>query len=98
MPYIKSEDRKRIMRTEIGSFVPANAGELQYAIAEMIHGYHMNHGFNYQMSNNMMGALVGAQQEYYREVVAPYEEIKKRDNGPVYELHNYQSPLTTVKY
>lgn len=93
MPYITKDDRKKIMNTTIGSFVPKNAGELQYAIAEMIHGYHANMGLNYQKCNDMMGALAGAQMEYYRKVVAPYEEYKINDNGPVYmPISEYPAP------
>jgi len=32
-----------------------------------------------------MGALAGAQQEFYREVVAVYEDYKLQENGSVYD-------------
>lgn len=84
MPYIKQEDRKRINSVAIGNWVPRNAGELQYVIAEFIDKYIDRNGINYQHCNDMVGALDGASKEFYRVVVAPYEEVKIKENGPVY--------------
>lgn len=38
----------------------------------------------YQDHNDVMGALEGAKQEYYRRIVAPYENEKIKENGDVY--------------
>jgi hypothetical protein len=40
--------------------------------------------YNYQTLNDVMGALAGAQMEFYRKVVAPYENKKEIINGSVY--------------
>jgi hypothetical protein len=40
--------------------------------------------FNYQTCNDVMGALTGANMEFYRRFVADYEDTKIRDNGDVY--------------
>jgi hypothetical protein len=102
MPYIKTAARKGINDLKVSEFTPNNAGELQWVIAEFIHAYLMEKGLSYQNCNDMMGALAGAQLEFYREVVAPYENIKKQENGPVYmHISEYQASkdfLTTVKY
>ncbi len=84
MPYIKEFNRDVIDENPVGLFTPANAGELQYVIAEFMHRYILNKGLCYQTCNDMMGALTGAQAEFYRKVVAPYEDIKIQENGPVY--------------
>ena len=85
MPYIKQEARKGIMKLTLDELVPNNGGELQYIIAELIHAYLMEKGLNYQHCQDMLGALSGAQTEFYRCVVAPYEDQKIIENGPVYD-------------
>ena len=77
-PYIKQEERETIrLRME-------NAGHLQYIIATLVEDYVRRTGLNYQTCNNVMGALTGAQLEFYRRVVAPYEDKKIKDNGDVF--------------
>lgn len=93
MPYIKKQDRKRIVQCgDFGGDVADvairvehiyNAGELQYAIAEMIKEYIETKGLQYQTCNDIMGALAGAQMEFYRRTVAPYEDTKIDENGDV---------------
>lgn len=36
---------------------------------------------NYRKMNEVMGVLECVKQEYYRKVVAPYEEVKEKENG-----------------
>ena len=86
MPYITKEDRNTFMFVEsaIESHPPRTAGEMQYLIAVMIHHYIKYGGLNYQQCNDVMGALTGAQLEFYRRFVADYEDTKIRDNGDVY--------------
>jgi hypothetical protein len=49
----------------------------------MIKSYIERKGLNYQHCNDIMGALAGAQMEFYRKVVEPYEEEKEKINGPI---------------
>jgi hypothetical protein len=97
MPYIKPERRYQIC--ESGKYIDMrkieNAGDLQYAIAELIHHFLLcSPGkFNYQKCNDVMGALNGANQEFYRVVVAPYEDAKISENGSVYCLDRYTNPV-----
>ena len=79
MPYIPKEDREYLA----GSGVPTNAGHLNYRITLLIKEYVEHHGLNYQTCNDIMGALTGAQQEFYRRTVAPYEDEKIKSNGDV---------------
>jgi len=86
MPYINKEDRNNFMFVEsaIEDNPPRTAGEMQYLIAIMIHHYVKYKGLRYQTCNDIMGALTGANMEFYRRFVAEYEDSKIRDNGDVY--------------
>ena len=91
MPYINKEKRKDIfLSTEDGNAFDAivlesieSAGDLQYAMAVMFKDYIKRNGLNYQHCNDIMGALAGAQIEFYRRTVAPYEDHKINENGDV---------------
>jgi hypothetical protein len=89
MPYLRQEEKSVINNCFVGSFCPENAGQLQYAIAQMIDNYHLKYGRNYRNCNEIMGALNGANQEYYRRVVAPYEDTKIHSNGDCYSIGSY---------
>ena len=97
MPYISSERRRGINEIELRAdgikWIPSNAGDLQYVIAEFIHNYISDKGLNYQHCNDMLGALSGAHSEFYRQVVAPYENQKIIENGDVYsQINEYPKP------
>ena len=80
MPYITKEAREELYDRD-----PENAGELQYLIAMMMSDYISDKDqYDYQTLNDVKGALAGAQQEFYRKIVAPYEEKKELLNGSVY--------------
>jgi len=92
MPYINQEDRFNIHLTkEQGNDFEAivvdeleTAGDLQYAMAVLFKSYIERKGLRYQQCNDIMGALAGAQMEFYRKVVGPYESKKESENGGVY--------------
>jgi len=84
MPYIKQEKRKEIINEDLVRLQACDcAGDIQYVIALMIKSYVRRKHLNYQTCNDIMGALVGAQQEFYRRVVAPYEKEKIEENGDI---------------
>lgn len=93
MPYINAERRDKLYD---GKYFKVdaieNAGDIQYAIAEIV-DFYLRYGpgkFNYQKCNDVMGALAGAQQEFYARVVEPYEKLKIKENGGVYyDLSGY---------
>jgi len=85
MPYIKQEDRLdyeelEIVLEEVGI---DNPGALQYCIALLIKEYMLTHDMRYATCNDVLGALAGAQAEYYRRVVAPYEDQCIDRNGDI---------------
>jgi hypothetical protein len=91
MPYINPSERVEIDEL-IEGFVPADGGELQYAIARMVNSYYervdyeSESGVRYKHMESIMGSLNGAALEHYRCVVAPYEELKINQNGGVYDV------------
>ena len=92
MPYIRSEDRAKFhLHADHGAegikLAADNAGELQYCFALLIKTYLARkgeHNYRYQDLNDVMGALAGAQMEFYRVLVVPYEDDKILTNGGVY--------------
>jgi hypothetical protein len=46
--------------------------------------YVETHGLSYATINDVMGALTGALQEFYRRAAAPYEDEAIDRNGDVY--------------
>ena len=63
-----------------------NPGELNFLITSIVHGYIIGMGLNYGNINEAIGALECAKLEVYRQVVAKYEDKKKRENGAISEL------------
>lgn len=95
MPYIKNENlvdfdgkgRNTTTRQSLDptSFLPAEtSGELNYQITKLIFEYFKGNGGRYQQINDILGALEGAKLEFYRRIVAPYEDKKITENGDVY--------------
>ena len=85
MPYIKEEDRINFneVELELSEAGVKTAGEVQYLIALIVKEYLSDKELRYQQLNDVMGALSGAQQEFYREVVAPYEDRCITKNGEI---------------
>lgn len=82
MPYIKKDDRDRVLVT-----VPETAGELNYAVSQIVSEFVSHKLLNYQTINDVVGALEGAKLEFYRRLAVPYENVKIKENGdlPTYE-------------
>jgi hypothetical protein len=88
MPYIPDLDRANI---NFGG-TPKTAGELNYSFTQKIISYLCAKGLNYQAINDVIGALEGAKLEFYRRIVAPYENQKIISNGDVYQpITDYQT-------
>ena len=81
MPYIKQERRKE-MSNDGGN--AETAGELNYQITIVCKDYVEHKGLSYATINDIIGALEGAKQEFYRRVAAPYEDQKIKENGDIY--------------
>lgn len=84
MPYIKQEDRSKFEDSivDLASKLE-NAGQINYCITKLIHLYIKKKGLNYATLNEVDGALDCCKQELSRTVTAPYEDIKRQENGAV---------------
>lgn len=79
MPYIKQEDRDRVLTGVI-----ENVGELNFFLSVASQSYLLGRGLSYQSINDVIGAFEAAKQEFYRRVAVPYEDMKKNENGDVF--------------
>lgn len=91
MPYITRHRREDITdgdRIELAEI--KFSGELNFAIQLLALAYTKNledytgDPPNYTVYNSVIGAMEAAKEEYYRRVVAPYEDIKIKENGDVF--------------
>lgn len=87
MPYISKKKR-----TDLEARLPVDAGELNYLITQLITDYLRKNGHRYQQINDILGALEGAKLEFYRRVVAGYEDGKMKENGDVYDAACLDKP------
>ena len=84
MPYIKQIQRDVIGPPDMCGV--NTCGELNYKITSIVHQFIKCRGVNYHSINEAVGVLECVKLELYRQVVAKYEDKKKRQNGPVSEL------------
>lgn len=83
MPYLTWKDKEKI---ESGWPV-GTAGELNFAITLLVKEFlagQPKEGKSYEALNAAMGALECCKLELYRRIVAPYEDVKIKENGDVY--------------
>lgn len=64
---------------------PQNPGELNYSLTRVIQTYLDDHGVCYRTFNDITGALTSCGLEFYRRIVAPYEDRKIVQNGDVFK-------------
>lgn len=82
MPYILPQRRAKVLLTDAAE----TAGELNYNFATVVDLYVNTHGLSYQTINDIVGALEGCKAEFQRRIVGPYEDIKRRANGEVFDV------------
>jgi hypothetical protein len=80
MPYIKNRE---FLDRGLHTVFPENTGELNYCLTKMILDY-LGETPNYQKYNDVIGVLQCIIQEIYRRRVAPYEDLKIKENGDIY--------------
>lgn len=80
MPYLTPRDRAYV--DEYSD--PVQPGELTYLLTKVIVRYVSRCGPRFLTFAEVLGALEATKQEFYRRVVAPYEDQKMRENGDVY--------------
>ena len=87
MPYITRNEQAKLERysyTGANPHTPDNAGELTYIFTKESCDYVKKHGKSFLTCCIIIGALICTALEFYRRVVAPYEEMKIKTNGDVY--------------
>jgi hypothetical protein len=80
MPYIQQERRDAIASGD----APKDAGELNFALTNIVDQYLQNKGLRYAHINEAVGALECAKLELYRRIAVPYEDQKMKESGDVY--------------
>ena len=84
MPYIKQEDRFKMEdRIKRLSERIENEGELNFVITKLCHIMMEKWGKRYKNHNQVLGVLIGVLLEFYRTQTAPYEDIKRTENGDI---------------
>lgn len=81
MPYLTPEARHELI---YGNKDPEFPGELNFALTLEAIAYVDRNGKSYRVLNDVLGAFEAAKLEFYRRVVAPYEDDKCEQNGDVY--------------
>jgi hypothetical protein len=86
MPYLRPIDAGNfnLILDELSLAPPTNPGELNYLFTKIALLYFNTQGGRYQQINDILGALQGASNEFYRRVAVPYENKKMIENGDVY--------------
>jgi hypothetical protein len=85
MPYIDTPARVSVetrLKANGTNHTPVNAGELNYIIFKLASNM-VKDKKNYARCNEVIGALECSKAEFYRRIVAPYEDIKIEENGDV---------------
>lgn len=82
MPYIKKDQRDKLIPK--AESYPTCGGDLNFQITCLVLEYVKYNGSSYKQINDIVGALEAAKLEFYRRLVAPYENKKIEENGDVY--------------
>jgi hypothetical protein len=82
MPYIKPDLRPEFEK-HIVELNPETAGDLNYIISRIAVEYVLKKGKKYTVLNEVLGVFSAVAHEFYRRVVAPYEDEKKKENGDI---------------
>lgn len=93
MPYIRDVDKRYTLDIRLGRAMALckSEGELNYAITRLCDEWLFfaseDSGVHYSGLNAVIGVLECAKQEFYRRLVAIYEDKQKELNGDVYKSH-----------
>ena len=87
MPYISGPRRESfaVARNTLKSTRLDTIGELVYMFCWMADHYMSQHIMNFENLNAVMGAFESAKAEFYRKMIADYEDGKEAANGPVWK-------------
>ena len=86
MPYIDQKRRAPLLLSTVDTvgLKCETAGELNFVLTSICLAALRRHGKSYATLNSIRGALHDVHDEFYRRLVAPYEDQKKEENGDVY--------------
>lgn len=89
MPYIHP-DQRFVLDSYLNSLLELNLneGQLNYIITKLLDNFIIENKLCYTNLNSAIGILECAKMELYRRLVAPYEDIKIKENGDVYSKNN----------
>lgn len=89
MPYIKQKRRKELDKdSQLGMIGLGceSEGELNYVLTMICKGYLNKLGMiRYARLNAIVGTLECCKLEFYRRIASPYEDLKIKDSGDVYD-------------
>ncbi len=90
MPYIKQTQRRVLDKQpveEVANHIALDsiAGEFNYVISTIASELVQTYGHSYKVMSAIRAAMNDASDEFYRRVMAPYEDEKITENGDVYE-------------
>ena len=99
MPYIKPDARVKINPyleplLEWASENEPTEGELNYIISSLIWTC-FEKNVSYKNGNDLISILECAKLEFYRKKVAPYEDLKEKENGTL-EIESTSERLTNI--
>ena len=87
MPYIRPERREKyndVLKELIDIFkalpIEEVDGELNYVVTKILKEIYIKRYFHL---NRAIGVLENIKQEFYRRVLAPYEDVKIKESGDV---------------
>lgn len=85
MPYIKNDYKEKLNPKiePLADLIESN-GELNYVINMLMYKRLKKIGLCYENFNGLMGSMICAMLEFYRRIGAPYEDVKKEENGDVF--------------
>lgn len=91
MPYIVKEKRSKLdsfvlVLSQVLKSEGLEVGDLNYVITSLIHQWTQDKGLRYGTLNDVEGVLACVSKEFSRQVVSPYEDKKKKENGHVSRL------------
>ncbi|MFW6242766.1 MAG: DUF6899 family protein [bacterium] len=84
MPYLKKEKRNKfdhallILNEEI-----ENGADINYCITKLCILFIKKFGKNYKNLSECISSMECAKNEFYRKQIAPYENLKERENGEI---------------
>lgn len=90
MPYIKKDWKRNLIDVTMSGLPHlANSGELNYCVTLLMLRFVTENTpdfpTNYATANSAIGAVECAKLEFYRRLLTPHEEVKRAENGDVYE-------------